>query len=218
MLVRNYMSSPVVTVKPALPFQEALKVMREKRFRRMPVVDDAGRLVGIVSERDLLYASPSPATTLSIWEVNYLLTKIQVDRLMTEKVVTVTPDATVEEAAAIMIDKKIGGLPVLDGGNVVGIITETDLFKALVSLFGGNHCGLRLTLEVPGNKGVLADLARTIFDQGGNVISVGTYPVSDPSKAGLVVKVEDVSREQLVDKLQSLGDHVVDARECNSSA
>ncbi len=95
MFVRGHMSAPPVTVTPDVPFQDALKLMRDNKFRRLPVVDRFGKLVGIVSERDLLYASPSPASTLSVWEMNYLLSKITVEKVMTKNVITTTPDATI---------------------------------------------------------------------------------------------------------------------------
>lgn len=215
MFVKNHMTAPAVTVKSDLPFQEALRLMREQHFRRLPVVDDKGKLIGIVSERDLLYASPSPATSLSMWEVNYLLSKIKVNRLMSTSVITARPDDTIEDTAHLMIENKIGGLPVIDDKNhPIGVITETDIFRALVGMFGGGQPGLRLTLEVPKSKGVLAQLAQTIFEQGGNIISVGSFPISNkPDEAGLVIKVAEVSKQQLIDKLESIGDHVTDARD-----
>lgn len=216
MFVRDHMSSPVVTIQPDLPFQEALRLMREKHFRRLPVVDKHGKLIGIVSERDLLYASPSPASSLSVWEVNYLLSKIKIDRLMSTSVITTTAETTVEDAAHLMVENRVGGLPVVDDQNrPIGIITETDIFRTFVSIFGGGQPGLRLTLSVPRRKGVLAKLAQAVFESGGNILSVGTFPIEDDSdSAGLVIKVQDVSQEQLIEKLESLGDHVIDAREC----
>ena len=214
MFVEKHMSSPVITVTPDLPFQDALKLMHERKFRRLPVVNKQGKLVGIVSERDLLYTSPAPATTLSAGEMNYLLSKIDVQSTMTKKVITITPGTTVEDAASIMIDKKIGGLPVLDGNDVVGIITETDLFKTLVGVIGGGQPGLRLSLEVPRKRGVLASLSKTILDLGGFVVSVCSFPIEEkPNDDGLVIKVRDVGKDQLVDELDELGDHVLDARE-----
>jgi len=218
MFVRDHMSSPAVTITPDMPFQDAFKLMREHHFRRLPVVDDdTGKLVGIVSERDLLYASPSPATTLSVWEMNYLLSKITVEKIMTQDVLTTHPEDTIESAASIMVERKIGGLPVVDENNrPVGIITETDVFRVFVAVFGGQECGLRLTLHVPEGKGVLAKLSETIFSLGGNIISIGTFDLDDTTKTGIVVKVNDVSKTQLIGQLEALGDHVVDARECNS--
>ncbi|RME49199.1 MAG: CBS domain-containing protein [Chloroflexi bacterium] len=214
MFVRDRMSSEPITITPDTPFQDALKLMREHRFRRLPVVDKHGKLVGIVSERDLLYASPSPATSLSVWELNYLLSKLQVREIMTENVITTTPDAPIEDAARLIVDNKIGGLPVVDEQNhVVGVITETDIFKTFVEMLGGGQSGLRLTLEVPERKGVLAELARTIFDMGGNIVSVGSFYGDTPGERELVIKVRDVSKEQLVDTLEALGDHVLDARD-----
>ncbi len=214
MFVRDRMSSEPITITPDTPFQEALKLMREHRFRRLPVVDKHGKLVGIVSERDLLYASPSPATSLSVWELNYLLSKLQVREIMTENVITTTPDAPIEDAARLIVDNKIGGLPVVDEQNhVVGVITETDIFKTFVEMLGGGQSGLRLTLEVPERKGVLAELARTIFEMGGNIVSVGSFYGDTPGERELVIKVRDVSKEQLVDTLEALGDHVLDARD-----
>jgi len=214
MFVRDRMSSEPITITPDTPFQDALKLMHEHRFRRLPVVDKHGKLVGIVSERDLLYASPSPATSLSVWELNYLLSKLEVQEIMTKEVITTTPDTPIENAARLIVDNKIGGLPVVDEDNrVVGVITETDIFKTFVEMFGGGHSGLRLSLEVPERKGVLAELARTIFDMGGNIVSVGSFYGDTPGERELVIKVRDVSRDQLVDTLEALGDHVLDARD-----
>ena len=218
MFVRDNMSSPPVTVTPDVPFQEALKIMRDNNFRRLPVVDKHGKLVGIVSERDLLYASPSPASTLSVWEMNYLLSKITVEKVMTDTVITTTADTPLEHAAYILAQEKFGGLPVVDDeDHPIGIITETDIFKALVELFGGGETGLRLTLHVPGNKGVLAKIATAVFEQNGNIISVGTFDIDDPAQKGIVMKVAGVDEKQLIDVLESLGDHVVDARVCTAT-
>jgi acetoin utilization protein AcuB len=214
MFVRDVMSSPVVTVPPEMPFQDALRLMQEKNFRRLPVVDEKGKLVGIVAERDLLYASPSPATSLSVWEMNYMLSKIKINRLMTPEVITTTPDTTIEDAAHLMVKNRIGGLPVVEAGQVVGIITETDIFKTLVAMFGGGEAGLRLTLEVPKGKGVLATVSQAVFELGGNIVSFGSFPIEeDPAEDGMVMKVREVGKEELIDKLEALGDHVIDARE-----
>jgi acetoin utilization protein AcuB len=140
MLVRDRMSSPAVTVQPDTPFQEALRLMREQRFRRLPVVDAEGKLVGIVAERDLLHASPSPATSLSVWEMNYLLWKLRVAQIMTTRVFTVSPETPIADAARLMVEHRIGGLPVVnDEGQVLGVITETDLFRAFVEVLSINE-------------------------------------------------------------------------------
>ena len=113
-----------------------------------------------------------------------------------------------------MREKRIGGLPVVDDDRrLVGIITETDIFNTLVEMFGGGQAGLRLSLEVPRGKGVLAKLSQAIFELRGNIISIGSFNLDAPGDDGLVLKVQDVSRDQLVDTLETLGDHVIDARE-----
>lgn len=214
MFVRDRMSMPAVTATPDTPFQEALKLMRDHRFRRLPVVDKKGQLVGIASERDLLYASPSSATSLTVWEVSYLLAKLQVRAIMTTDVITTAPDTPLEDAAYLMAENKIGGLPVVDGqGRVVGVITETDVFKSFVEMFAGGHAGLRLTLEVPERKDVLLELCKAIFDLGGSIVSVGSFYGDVSGEQGLVVKVRDVDKGHLVGTLELLGDHVVDARD-----
>ena len=214
MFVRDRMSLPAVTITPDTPFQDALKLMHDHRFRRLPVVNKRGKLVGIVSERDLLYASPSPATSLNVWEITYLLSKIQVREIMTKEVITTTSDTPIEDAAHLMADNKIGGLPVVDERNrVVGVITETDIFKTFVEMFAGGHSGLRLTLEIPERKDVLLDLSKAVLALGGSIMSVGSFYGDVSGERGLVVKVKDARRDQLVDTLEALGDHVVDARD-----
>lgn len=135
MYVKDQMTTPAFTLTPDTPFLDALKLMRERKIRRIPIVDAQGRLLGIVSERDLLHAEPSPATSLSVWEMNYLLWKLKLGDVMTKAVFTVTPLTKLQDAASLMIKHKIGGLPVVDAEEkVVGVITETDIFKAFVAL------------------------------------------------------------------------------------
>ncbi len=213
MFVRDRMSAPATTVTPDTPFQEALRLMREHKFRRLPVVNAEQKLAGIVSERDLLHAAPSPATSLSVWEMNYLLSKLKVEQLMAPRVLTVSPDTPLEEAARLMVEHKIGGLPVVDAQRrVVGVITETDIFKALVEMLGSGREGVRLTLQVPGGIGTLARLTTAIAGVGGNIVSVGTYNVDLTGTSSLLIKVVGVRQEQLVETLEALGDHVVDVR------
>ena len=213
MFVRDRMSAPPVTVLPETSFQDALKMMQDGHFRRLPVVDETGKLVGIVSERDLLHAAPSPATSLSMWELNYLLARLTVGKLMTTHVITVTEDTPLEEAARLMVSHRIGGLPVVDGHRrVVGVITETDIFKAFVEMLGSGQPGLRLTLRVPNGKGVLAKLTTAISALDGNILSVGTFGVAENGDASLLIKVAGVNQTQLVETLEALGDHVVDVR------
>ena len=134
---------------------------------------------------------------------------------MSTSVITTTAPTSIENAAHLMVTHKIGGLPVVDDDNhPVGIITETDIFTTLVEMFGGGEPGLRLTLSIPTRKGVLAQLAQAVFDLGGDIISVGTFPIErNPEESGLVIKVRDISKEQLIDTLEGIGDHVLDARE-----
>ena len=113
MLVRERMNRHPLTVKPTAPVDSTLKRMKEERVRRFPVVDDHGKLIGIVSETDLLYAAPSPATSLSVYEMHYLYSRITVQKVMTSDVITVQEDDPIEEAARLMVDEKLGGLPVL---------------------------------------------------------------------------------------------------------
>ena len=214
MLVRDRMTAPAITISPEAPFQEAVKLMREKGFRRLPVVDRKGRLVGIISERDLLHASPSPASSLSIWEMNYLLWKLKIEELMSKKVISVAPETPIEEAARLMVDHKIGGMPVIDAdGKVSGVITETDIFKTFVEMLGSGEHGLRLMLDVPSRGGVLATLSSAIFDLGGNIMSVGSLDHGSDDRRRLLIKVSGVSKDQLVETLEALDDHVLDARE-----
>jgi acetoin utilization protein AcuB len=192
---------------------EALKMMRDNKVRRLPVIDKDGQLMGIVSEMDLLYASPSPATSLSVYEIHYLMARITVQDVMTKEVISIEEDTPLEEAARIMVDNKIGGLPVVRNGTLVGIITETDLFKIFLELLGAREKGVRLTLQVPNEKGVLASITSQIAQMGGDIISLGTFLGEDPTEGLLTVKVAEVPQDQLVEALETPERKLVDVRQ-----
>jgi len=213
MLVKNRMSKHPITVTVDVHIDEALKMMRDNKVRRLPVIDKDGRLVGIVSEMDLLYASPSPATSLSVYEIHYLMARITVQDVMTKEVISIEEDTPLEEAARIMVDNKIGGLPVVRDGTLVGIITETDLFKIFLELLGARERGVRLTLQVPNKKGVLASLTSQIAKMGGDIISLGTFLGEDPTEGLITVKVAEVPQDQLVEALETPETKLVDVRE-----
>ena len=212
MLVADRMSKPPVTVRDDIGVDEALSLMHSENVRRLPVVDRQGKMVGIVSELDLLKVSPSPATTLSIYEIPYLLSRIKMKDVMTTDVISVTEETTLEDAARIMADSKIGGMPVLRDDGLVGIITETDLFKIFIELFGAREKGVRLTMLVPEMKGELAKIATEVASRGGNIVALGTFLGEDPTNRLCTVKVEGVPKEELVAALKPLVLEVIDAR------
>jgi acetoin utilization protein AcuB len=197
MLVKERMTSPALTIGPEMGVQDTLAMMHRDKVRRYPVVDRRGNLIGIVAEADLLNASPSDATTLSVWEINYLLSKLTVEKIMTKDVITITPDIPIEEAARIMADRKVGGLPVVEGTKVVGIITETNLFRVFLELFGARTPGVRLTAQIVDEPGELARLTNAICDIDGNIITLATYQAKATGSGMVVVKVAGVDLEAL---------------------
>jgi acetoin utilization protein AcuB len=213
MLVRERMSKNPYTIQADTPVEEALKRMRENRIRHFPVLDKDSQLVGIVTEQDLLYASPSPATSLSIYEIQYLLSKLTVGEVMTKDVATVTEDMPVEDAARIMADRKIGSLPVVRGGQLVGIITETDLFKLFLELLGARERGVRVTMLIPEKKGALAEITAQVAQLGGNIVALGTFLGEDPTNRLVALKVGDVPQDKLLATLNPLVVEIIDARE-----
>jgi len=212
MLVSERMSRHPITIKQDVGIEEALKIMRDEKVRRLPVLNRRGKLAGIVSEKDLLLASPSPATSLSIHEMHYLLSRMKVSEVMTKDVITVTEYTPLEEAARIMVDNKIGGLPVLRDGKLVGIITETDLFKIFIELLGAREPGVRVTTLVPEQPGELARITSEIADMGGNIVALGTFMGKDPTNKLITIKVADVDEEQLSSTLEAIGMELVDVR------
>ena len=213
MFVKERMTREPIVVAPDLPVPQALKLMHEGHIRRLPVVDGAGRLVGIVSDSDVLRASPSPATSLSVWEIAYLLSEIKVRDVMTSKVLTVGEDTPLEDAARIMADNKVGGLPVLAGGALVGIITETDLFRVFVEMLGARETGVRATVLVRNQPGELAALTRAIADTGGNIIALADYAGTSPDNREVLVKANGITRDALVAALTPAVIEIVDVRE-----
>jgi acetoin utilization protein AcuB len=213
MLVYERMSRHPMTVTPKTPVDAALKRMREAKVRRFPVVDEEGKLVGIVSDKDLLYAAPSPATSLSIYELHYLYSRITVDQVMTREVITVDEDNLIEEAARIMVDNKIGGLPVMREGKLVGLITETDIFRTFMEMMGARDQGVRLTLLCPARRGELAALTNAVTDLGGNIVSLGTFWGEDASNAIITMKVSGVKKDETVERIRPHVLEVIDVRE-----
>jgi acetoin utilization protein AcuB len=132
MLVRQLMTGALITARPDMPVLDARHLMIEKGIRHLVVTSESGELLGIVTDRDIRLNLPSQATSLSVWEMNYLLTRLTVGTVMTASVITVGPDREARDAAQIMLDHRIGALPVVDGGRPIGIVTETDLLRAFV--------------------------------------------------------------------------------------
>lgn len=212
MLVAERMSHPVLTINPDMPIQDALNFMRKEHIQRLPVVDKRGRLVGIITEEDLLHASPSDVSSLSVYELTYLLSKITVDEIMTREVITIEGDTPIEEAARIMADTKIGGLPVMREGQVVGIITETDLFKIFLELLGAREPGVRLSALVPNIPGELAQLTSAIFNAGGNIMALGTALGQSSENRELIIKVAGVTDQELKEAIEPFIEQFVDIR------
>jgi acetoin utilization protein AcuB len=202
MLVKDRMTSNPVTITPNTSFPEALRIIREKKIRHLPVVDEQGKLIGVVAQTDLLHASPSMATPSNVFEMSYLLANLHVREVMSSPPITVPEDAPLEEAARVMVEKKIGCLPVMRDGTLVGLITETDMFEAFVEVLGGREASLRVTVLVPDVRGALARLAGVIARLGGNICSVVRFESEDSEQCYITFRLEGVEEEILLPVLE----------------
>lgn len=209
MLVRNRMTPNPVTVTTDTSLKDAMALIRSKPFRHLPVVDSAGKLAGIVTEKSLVYASPTPATSLSVFEVDYILSRTTVGQVMQTPVITVGPDLPIEEAARKMVDHRIGCLPVVEDDKLVGIISDTDIFRIFVEALGGGHSSLRISVVIPEEVGSLARLTQCIASVGGNIHSLGMFWGEKPEDRVVVVRVERVDRETVLKALEAEGIQVV---------
>jgi len=207
-LVRDWMTPNPVTIAPDTPVLEAIKLLKEKGFRRLPVMQ-GGKLLGIVTDKDLKDAMPSKATTLSVWELNYLLSKLTVEEVMARPVITVQADEPLEEAALLLEEYKVGGLPVMEGNELVGIITITDVLRAFIEVMGMREGGVRITFDVPDRPGALAQAAQAVPPA--NIVSVATAG----KKAGdrrIVMRVTGEDAEGVPERLKAAGERIVDVR------
>ena len=198
MLVEKWMTRAAITIEESESVAAAMRLLKEKKIRRLPVLRK-GKLCGIVSDRDLKAASPSVATSLDVWELHALLEKLKVKDVMTKKLLTITPKDTIEKAAMVMMEKKVGGLPVVDeNGSLVGILTEDDVFRALVEVTGANLKKTRVSLLIPDEAGTIRAVADICRKGGGKIISILTSYTKVPAgMRELIMRIDCPDTEAL---------------------
>ena len=199
MLIENWMTKDVVTATPETSMMKASKIMKEKGISRLPVVDERGVLQGIVSDRDIKDASPSKATTLDMHELYYLLSEIKLKDIMTRKVVTIRAGETIERAAALMLEHNIGGMPVVDEqGKVVGVVTDSDIFKVLVRITGVLEGGVQIGVRLSNQPGGLVPVLDYLKDHGARLMSLLT--ACEPAEVGMrdvYLRIRDMDKTAL---------------------
>lgn len=189
MLIRDFMNDHVHTVGPKAPLAEALQIMRDKKIKHLPVVSPDKSVLGIISDRDLKDYLPSKGTSLDIYELNYLLAKTEVKSAMKTGVITAPPDMAVEEAATILHDKGIGCLPVVEDGKLVGIISDTDIFRVLIAITGVRSGGHRVSAVIEDQPGSIKELADVIRGRGFRLQSImSTSEKAPPGKRYVVLR------------------------------
>lgn len=199
MLVANWMTRDVLTLTPDRSMMKASKLMKDKSVSCLPVVDEDGKLVGIVSDRDIKDASPSKATTLDMHELYYLLSEVKIKDIMTKKVITIREDETVEKAATLMLENHFGSLPVVDeAGRVIGIMTDTDVFKVLVEISGVYEGGTQVCLEVSTAAGSLSPVLAFLKDHNARIMNIMTHNVPENEGAkNVYIRIRDMEKPEL---------------------
>lgn len=205
MLVKNWMSKEVVTVDANDSMQNAIYILQEQNIKKLPVMEK-GQIVGIITDRDLKKASPSDATTLDMHELLFLISKIKVKDLMTKPVYTVPPDYTVEEAAAILLEKRISGLPVIDKNNrLIGIITRSDLFRVIISLSGLGKKGIQFAIRIKDQPGTIKEVRELIHEYGARTASILSSSDNAPADhLNFYFRIYQIDREKLPSLLEDI--------------
>ncbi|HOQ16244.1 MAG: CBS domain-containing protein [Epulopiscium sp.] len=204
MYVRNRMNTNVVTVTPDTPVTTVFNLMMEHGYSQFPVVE-GNELKGLITERVLKDVSPSKATSLSIFELNYLLSKTKVKDVMITDIITASPDMLIEDAAVLLRSNVVGSLPVVSEDNqLVGIITRTDIIDAFIEFLGTNDHGTRISLEVKNEIGTFAKIANIIKEHGINIHHVSNYDIDD-NKCEMIIRLNTTDVEALVDSLKNEG-------------
>ncbi len=198
MLIREWMTRDVITVTPDTSMMKASKILKEKNIRRLPVVDESGKMVGIITDRDIKEASPSKATTLDVHELYYLLSEIKIKDIMTKNPFCVNESGTVEKAAVVMREKKVEGLPVVDDDDkVVGIITETDIFNVMIDITGVYQGGVQLGFKLPNTPGSLKDVLNDLRASKARIISILTsYDQGGPDTRHVYIRIADMDKSE----------------------
>lgn len=216
MLIKDCMTRHPIMLSPETPAAEAQQIIAENRVRHLPVVGDGKKLMGLIT-RSRLALKPDTLASLNVWEITRLLANVKVKQLMlkAEDVITTSPDRTVERAARIMADHKIGCLPVIDDGIVIGILSEVDLLHAFQEMLGLPQDGVRVTMRMPNRPGEFAKLTNVLAEQSWGVMGIGTFPT--PKREGFydaVLKISSVSIEEAHEVLSKVPDQeLVDVRE-----
>lgn len=201
MLVRNWMTKEVITITPDTSLLKLGKLMRDNKIRRLPVVDEKGHIIGIVSDRDVRDASPSSATTLDMYEMHYLLAELKASSIMTPRPLTVKSTDTVECAAMIMLDNRVGGLPVVEeNGDLVGIITDHDVFMALVDVASAREGGIQFGLSVPNVQGGLRPVFDILRKHGARILSVLSNN-NDAGRRNIFIRIREMESREAEDQL-----------------
>lgn len=208
MLVKDWMTKDPITITDDTSMMKAIHLMKQNRFRRLPVLHQ-GKLVGIVSDRDLKEASPSKATTLDVHELYYLLAELQVKDIMTRDPVTVNPEDTVEHAAQLMLEHTISGLPVVsDQGVVAGIITQSDIFRAFMHITGILQGGVQFALRLPDRPGLIKEVVDLLRARGARFVSLLTsYTTSQEGSRDVYIRVKNLTPEAAEDARKELATH-----------
>ncbi len=214
MLVKDLMTPDPVNISPLRSVAEAADIMQKQGIRHLPVINDENKLVGLVTRASLGKALPGMGTGLTRFEFNYLTSSTAVSDVMIKEPALIKEDEGVEDAARIMNSKRISSLLVMRDGLLVGIITDTDLFGALLELLGARRPGLRLTVHVPNRTGELAKVTAAIADRGGNLSAVGGWYVKGARNVyGAVLKIEDLTPDQVTSAIEQLPEaSIVDLR------
>jgi acetoin utilization protein AcuB len=213
MIIERRMTRNPVTASPDMSVSDASALMKREKVHRLPVLDKDKKLVGIITEKDILYASPSPVSTLSIHEMAYLLSQLTVKKLMTRDVVTIDKNITVEEAARLMVDQDLSSLPVLENGKLIGIVSKSDLFKILLELFGARHYGVRLSFLVEDKPGTIAEITSLLASNNVDIIAMGTFMGTDSTNAVCTIKMQGVTMDKAIDLVKPMVLEILDIRE-----